>query len=103
MDYDLMAFRRIVESRAHGAVPPFHRGRALRIRFRLVDGVRVIHDNVVSALSGSGRTSAPPPDSRCDHFQIVASGFDPFGVETSGRSAADTNPTRSNGGIAGCR
>ena len=55
LDDDLMPLRRIIEARAHGAVPPFHRRRSLRIRRRLVDAVGVIDDDVVAAFSRSRR------------------------------------------------
>src|ERR1035438_7718646 len=46
-----MPLRRIIEARAHGAVPPFHRRRSLRIRRRLVDAVGVIDYDVVAPWS----------------------------------------------------
>lgn len=50
-----MPLRQIIEARAHGAVPPFHRRGSLRIRCRLLDAVWVIHYDVVATFSRSRR------------------------------------------------
>ena len=50
-----MPLRHIIEARAHGAVPPFHRRRSLGIRRRLLDAVWVIDYDVVATFSCSRR------------------------------------------------
>src|ERR1035438_5185307 len=55
LDDDLVPLRRIIEARAHRAVPPFHRRRSLRIRRRLVNAVGVIDYDVVATFSLSRR------------------------------------------------
>src|SRR5437879_1238306 len=45
----------MIQSRAHGTVPPFHSRSALGIRGSLVHAVWIIDDNVVATFSRSGR------------------------------------------------
>src|ERR1022692_4466681 len=54
-DHNLMTTGQIIQTRSHGAIPPFHRGAALGIRCRLVHRMRIIHHHVIAALATARR------------------------------------------------
>jgi hypothetical protein len=56
LDDDLVPGSEIVQARGHRSVPPVDRCLALGIGFGLLDGVRIVYDNVIAALAGC-RTS----------------------------------------------
>ena len=51
---DFVTLGWIVVPSAHRAVPPFHGRSALRIRFGLVNAVRIIYHDVIAALTSAG-------------------------------------------------
>ena len=76
LDDDLVSPGRIIESRAHGSVPPFYGCSTLRIRRSLIRAVWVIDHHVVPSLSGSSRHRHYNPITGLVIFQTVVFGSD---------------------------
>src|SRR5215467_14345266 len=55
LDHHLVPFAEIIQTSRHRSVPPVDRTLSFGVRFRLIDGVRIVHYYIVAALPGPGR------------------------------------------------